>query len=122
MSGTYEVTAGGKEITDDKLPVKDVFQPGATFHVVKRSAQDTGARSASAASPQTSKLQTGNADGHVLPSQILADKYFDQLFQLLTLPLPLCLDVWALLMKLPTNIHMKKRLKEINVRFTVVED
>lgn len=54
-------------------------------------------------------------DGYILPSQILADRYFDQLFHLLTLPPPLCTDVWDLLMKLPTNRQMENRLKDINV-------
>lgn len=50
------------------------------------------------------------------PSQILSqDKYFEEVFNLLRLPAPICLSVWELLMKVPTNVSMKFKLKEIKV-------
>lgn len=101
--------ASGKDIADDKAQIRDYFQNSATLHIVKRLEPPRAAPTSVVHNPATTQ------DDHVLPSQILAEKYFDQIFDLLTLPLPLCLDVWALLMKLPTNAHMEKRLKEITV-------
>eukprot|EP01127_Copromyxa_protea_P022514 TRINITY_DN8090_c0_g1_i1.p1 TRINITY_DN8090_c0_g1~~TRINITY_DN8090_c0_g1_i1.p1 ORF type:complete len:2714 (-),score=433.50 TRINITY_DN8090_c0_g1_i1:44-7879(-) len=113
ISLTRLITSG-KELTQDHLLIREAnLKDGSSIHVVKRS-MPAAASTASTRNPVSSAPTANIVDNNKLPSQILAEKYFDQLFQLLTLPQPLCLDVWALLMKLPTNAHMEQRLKEIS--------
>lgn len=44
-----------------------------------------------------------------------SELYFRQLFKLLSLPSPICLDVWDIIMRIPTNSQMKLALTNIKV-------
>jgi len=95
---------GGKELVDDKSMLRDLNVPNHQIHATTRL--------------ETSRPAPVLADScekmFLLPSQIMVqDKHFEQIFNLLSLPTPLCLSVWELLMKLPTNPQIKTKLKEI---------
>lgn len=103
-------------MADDKVSLKTQNLGNKSIvHIVKRQEKPLAAIGPAPRPSESAPTPSHMGDPHILPSQILAEKYFDQLFDLLTLPPPLCTDVWSLLMKLPTNAQMEHRLKEISV-------
>ena len=85
--------------------IRETVTPGSVLHAVRNVA------------PSSSQQHQEEVDEDSLPSKILAKRYFEQLFNLLTLPGALCLEVWQLLMKLPTNALLKRKLTDLDVFF-----
>lgn len=63
-------------------------------------------------SSQTSKLPT-TMTGVSAVSILSSEVYFKQLFKLLSLPHPISEGIWDIIMRLPTNTHMKALLTDI---------
>jgi ubiquitin C-terminal hydrolase len=67
------------------------------------------ASAAQSSKPAVSSVPVGVSAVTILSSEV----YFKQLFKLLSLPHPISEGIWDIIMRLPTNIHMKALLTDI---------